>query len=204
MRERCHEASPMLRTRVLEWLVNLTLIWCFVHVKWCILLYIKTETVTVMLKILGTALQNVVNLNLKMFASFTTSMSFLLLLIYGKEWAHICLWTLVGTGTIKWIVICTYKFNVSKVGRYGHLCVLSKHSVMCGKWRNCPYANKLCTGWRRMLSLTSSLIYCWGIVSSTHWLGGWVDTTVGLDSVEKKKICAPAMNWTTFPWPDHP
>lgn len=38
-----------------------------------------------MLKILGTALQNVVNLNLKMFASFTTSMSFLLLLIYGKE-----------------------------------------------------------------------------------------------------------------------
>lgn len=62
---------------------------------------------------------------------------------------------------------------------------LFRHCVMkmCWQFRYSSCAIELCTGCRRILSLTSFLIYCLWIVSSTHWL---------------EAGCSPQLVWT--PW----
>jgi hypothetical protein len=48
------------------------------------------------------------------------------------------------------------------------------------------------TRWRWVVSFTPRLFYPHGKSSRYHWLGGWVGSRVGLDTVSKRKIPSPA------------
>jgi hypothetical protein len=51
-----------------------------------------------------------------------------------------------------------------------------------------------------MVSFTPQPLYPKGKIPGTHWVGGWVDPTVGLDTVVKRKIPSPRRESN----PDHP
>jgi len=50
--------------------------------------------------------------------------------------------------------------------------------------------------WRWVVSFTPRPLYPRRTAPDTHWIGGWVGTRAGLDTVVKRKIPAPSGIWT--------
>jgi hypothetical protein len=82
-------------------------------------------------------------------------------------------------------------------------------------WYSCTILD-IGTRWRFVISFTPQPIYPRKRTSSTHWIAGWVGSTAGLDTAEKRKILAcrklnlglPARmmveDLSIYPWPYHP
>jgi hypothetical protein len=72
---------------------------------------------------------------------------------------------------------------------------LLRHEGVWGSGRIDLHFLDLGTGWRRVVSAS-----CPGrFAPGTHWIGGWLRPSTGLDDVEKRKISGPTGSRTPTP-----
>jgi hypothetical protein len=73
------------------------------------------------------------------------------------------------------------------------LCLMKHHAIKVYSIAKWLYSN-LCSRWRWVVSFM-----LWGKTVPTGQEGGCVGPRTGLDAVERRKIAAPARNWTLIP-----
>jgi hypothetical protein len=92
--------------------------------------------------------------------------------------------------SIQWVLLRWSKGKSNCKVKLSLCLIISALRYEC-LWRSgCidPHFLDLGTSFRWVVSFTPRPLYPWGKSPGVHWRGGWVDTQVGLDDLEKRKL----------------